>query len=74
MTGQAVEAAPKLVQQAVGGQARQDDSGRIDGIKITGAQKPLLAGQIENALSMGEGGHGRSMFRLFSKFNCSTKK
>jgi hypothetical protein len=62
---QAVEATSDLLQQTSGGQARQDDPGRIDGVQIAGAQQPLLAGQIEDALGVGVGCMDRSMFRLF---------
>ncbi|CQR42176.1 protein of unknown function (plasmid) [Thiomonas sp. Sup16B3] len=70
---QTVQATPNLFQQASGGQARQDDPGRIDGVQIAGAQHPLLAGQNEDALSVCVGEHGWSMFRLFVECNRSTK-
>ena len=58
MAGQAIEAAPDLVQQASSGQPRQDDPGRVNGVQIAGAQQPLLAGQSEDALDVGTGEHG----------------
>lgn len=39
---------------------------------IAGAQQPLLAGQIEHALAVGVGGHGRRLFHLFSQ--CSNRE
>jgi hypothetical protein len=71
---QAVQPASDSVQNASGGQARQDDPGRIDGVQIAGAQQPLLVGQIKDALGVGVGEHGESMFRLFVQCNISTKK
>ena len=38
-------------------------------IQIAGAQQPLLAGQIEDALIVGTGEHGWSMFRYFVECN-----
>ena len=67
MVRQAVEATPDPVQQASGGQARQDDPGRVDGVQIAGAQQTLLTGQIEHALAVGVGGHGSGMFHIFSQ-------
>lgn len=58
MIRQSIEAAPHPVQQTSVDQTRQDDPGRTDGIQIDGAQQPLLAGQIDDALGMGVGGHG----------------
>jgi hypothetical protein len=67
MAGWAVQATPDPVQQTSGGQACQDDPGHVDGVQIAGAQQPLLAGQIEDALAVGAGGHGRIMFHVFAK-------
>lgn len=66
-TGWPVQATPDPVQQTSGGQACQDDPGHVDGVQIAGAQQPLLAGQIEDALAVGAGGHGRIMFHVFAK-------
>lgn len=55
---QTVQATPHLLQQTRGGQARQNDPRRTDGVQIAGAQQPLLAGQFEDALSVGTGVHG----------------
>jgi len=66
---QAVQTAPDPFQNASGGQARENDPGRIDGVQIDGAQQPLLAGQIEDALGVGGGEHGVSVFRLFAQCN-----
>ena len=65
MVGQAVQATPDPVQQASGGQARQNDPGRVDGVQIARAQQSLLAGQIEDALAVRVGGHGRIVFHIF---------
>jgi hypothetical protein len=70
---QAVQATPNPVQQTRSGQAGQDDPRRIDGAQIAGAQQPLLAGQTEDALGMGVGKHGRSMFLLFVDCTIWTK-
>ncbi len=43
---------------------RQDDPGRIDGVQIAGAQQPLLAGQIKDALGVGVGEHGEEYVSL----------
>ena len=67
MVGQAVEAAPDPVQQTSGGQAREDDPGRADGVQIDGAQQSLLASQIEDTPGVGVGRHGWSVFHLFAK-------
>jgi hypothetical protein len=70
---QAIEAATDLFQLASSGQARQDDPGRVDGAQIAGAQQPLLAGQIEDALGVGVCEHGVSMFQNVVQRNISTK-
>ena len=62
---QAVQTTPNPFQQTGGGQALQDDPGRIDGVQIAGAQQPPLAGQSEDTLGVDLGGHGPSMFRRF---------
>ena len=71
---QAVQTTPDLLQQASGGQARQDDPGRVDGVQIAGAQQPFLADQIEDALGVGVGAHGWSMVRLFVECNILDEK
>ncbi|OJX02320.1 MAG: hypothetical protein BGO72_01065 [Burkholderiales bacterium 70-64] len=65
----AVEAASNPVQQTSGGEARQDNPWRTDGVQIDGAQQPLLACQIEDALGVSVGGHDRQMFRLFFQYS-----
>ena len=57
------------VQQTSGGEARQDNPWRTDGVQIDGAQQPLLACQIEDALGVSVGGHDRQMFRLFFQYS-----
>jgi hypothetical protein len=44
---------------------RQDNAGRFDSVQITGAQQPFPAGWIEDALGVGDGAHGGSLFRFF---------
>jgi hypothetical protein len=73
MTGQALEIAADLVQQVGGRQARQNEPGWVDGTQVAGAQQPFLADQNEDALSVGVGKDGESMFRLFVDGNILTK-
>ena len=69
VTGQTVEAASDLVEQASGYQPRQHNPRCFNGIQITRAQQPLLMNQIEDALGVGVGDHSESMFLLFAKYN-----
>jgi hypothetical protein len=63
---QSVDAAPSLFQQAAGCHSRQHYPGSSDSIEVTGAQHPLLASQIKDALGVGVVAHGRqSMFHIF---------
>lgn len=43
---QSVQATPHPLQPATGGQARQDDPGRLNGVQIAGAQQSLAADKI----------------------------
>ena len=62
---QAVQATPNPLQQASGGQARQDNPGRIDRVQIAGAKQSFLADKSQDSRGVSIGKHDVSMFRLF---------
>lgn len=71
---QSVDAAPRFLQLTTGSHARKNHPGSSDSIEITGTQHTFLAGQIKDALSVGNVAHSQqSMFHIFVESKQVTK-